>query len=210
MYKYLSEKYFQEIMDYGSIKIGTLYDFRRQEHLDGIRDEEEGVKELFKNYDGKHTIEGGPSGRDLMGAISVGAGATLAFEDVSLVNKVSSPDLFVFCLSSRCSKDVMSEFDGAEKCYEVVNVRNFFKRITASLGTVVPVRFRGVFPCKYGLRREEWNGVDYGLDPALMKGPDYSGQFEVRAIWEPRVEAEIEPQIFEARSLRKYVKEVYV
>ncbi|MDL4862788.1 hypothetical protein NPJ88_010615 [Halomonas elongata] len=210
MYKYLSEKNFQRIMESGSVRIGTLYDFRRQEHLDGIRDEREGTKELFKHYEGARTIEGGPTGRDLMGMISVGVGASVTFKDMKLSRRLSSPDFFVFCMSSRRSTKVMMEFDEADKCYEVVNFERFFKRITASLNTIVPVSFKGVFPCNYRIRREEWNGADYGLHPALIKEPSYAGQFEVRAIWQPAVKAEIYPEIIEARSLRKYVKEVSV
>ena len=72
-------------------------------------------------------------------------------------------------MSSKNSPATLGEFEGANSILEVTDSTGFFFSVTKSLGVLYPVRFRGVLAVAYKDRIEEWNGLDWGQNPALIK-----------------------------------------
>lgn len=213
MFRYSANKYSKALLKMGSIRIGTLHDFRKSEHKRGIADPQEGKKEVSHHID--HTVlNGGNSIHNRAAkefrAISVGSGSSAVLENVVFSRRFNEPNCFVMCASKTNSKNVMKEFEGADSCIEIVNQSLFFELLTKSLNSIIPVIFRGVYKVTYQNRKETWNEIDWGSHPALIKEPEFSVQDEVRAIWQPRRTAPIEPINLCAYKLGTLCREVII
>ena len=104
----------------------------------------------------------------------------------------------------------MREFEGANTCFEISDPDNFYDLLTQALSSITPVRFLGVKTVTYKNRSEQWNGAGWGTHPALIKHPDYTRQFEIRAMWEPLVAQTIEPVITAHCRLGEFCKFIHL
>lgn len=186
----------------GCIRVGTLHDFRRVEHKNGIADSMEGQKDVTHWI--PHLQVTDPSDPELLkskdfrslsefGAVNVRG--KMSFSNVSLTKRIDFPDCFILCSSEDCSKETMKEFEGADSCVEIVVVPEFYDLLTATINDLIPVIFRGIHKVIYQDRQEPWNGRDWGRHPALIKDTKYKRQRELRAIWQPRINQPIKPVI---------------
>lgn len=203
MFKYLPKSYADLLLTMGVLRVGTLHDFRRQEHGRGIADVDEGRKAV------RHTINHltvrdvtDPQFRtsvharamEAFRAIRIGPGVrNVTLKNVRFTQHIDVPDCFIYCTSSLNSRAVLAEFAGAQTCVEIIDPQRYFKTITEALDAHTPVVFRGIFEVKYADREERWNGQDWGDHPAMIKPPSYRQQRELRAIWQPRRKDPIKP-----------------
>ncbi len=200
MYRYSAEKYNQSLLKMGGIRIGTLHDFRKTEHKQGIADPQEGKKKVTHYID--HAVVNNTD--DLHGkaatefnVINLDKGnANVSFKNCTFSKSFDEPDCFILCVSSEKSKKVMTEFEGADSCIEITNQNSFFQQLTNTLNLFTPVIFRGVHKVIYKNKVEAWNGSDWGHNPAVIKELEFKGQYELRAIWQPSFNQKISPIIF--------------
>lgn len=192
MYRYSAKKYNDALLSMGSIRVGTLHDFRRIEHKRGIADPQEGKKEVCHHIDHAF-LDGGDSIHERAAEEFRAIKGSVECRNVVFSRSFDEPDCFVLCASETCSKQVMREFEGAETCVEIFNQQLFFNLLTQALNSIVPVIYRGVHRVIYQDRREAWNGKDWGYHPALIKETKFASQDEIRAIWQPKSSKPIEP-----------------
>ncbi|MCE1054125.1 hypothetical protein [Pseudomonas alloputida] len=214
LYRYSSARHNESLMKAGSLRIGTLFDFRRSEHKAGIADPTEGMKTVYHHvdhWDADSEIPGHPSKH--MRAMSevgmfqfTGSGGGGGMYGITLARQLDSPDYFIHCSAWKLSHTVMKQFEGAETCVEIVDPMGFYGHITQSLNAVTPVKFEGLFRIKYTDRHEQWNGMDYGLSGCLIKEREFKEQCEVRAIWSPVNGQPIAPQIIENPNLARHCR----
>jgi hypothetical protein len=57
-------------------------------------------------------------------------------------------------------------------------VSNFYSLLTELINKHVPVEFQGVHKVVYQNKQEKWNGVNWGISPALIKEPAFIKQKE--------------------------------
>jgi hypothetical protein len=211
LYKYQTKQHNDGLLEVGSIRVGTLYDFRRQDHKAGIADSFEGKKIVSHELGVFSSNEYNPIGfkalkefgiADAEGVQDFTMGPGFILERV-----VESQNCFIYCMSSVLSNSMFDEFEGAETCVCIENIRSFFWRLTYSLDQVVPVDFKGLFEVIYTDEPEEWNFSDWGAAPANIKTMEFSSQYEVRAIWTPKNNVDIQPQILKDKKLRRYVRQ---
>lgn len=197
----------------GIIRIGTLHDFRKSEHRKGIADPQEGKKRVNKHIDHLH-VSGpeDPSTRMLEAfrAINLGPGAGVTLTNVRLSQSFDHPDCFVLCSSKRRARSTMAEFEGADSCVEIFDAPLFYHELTRALNVHTPVVFRGLFEVTYQPREEDWNGLDWGSHPALIKEPHFAPQYEVRTIWTPRFRQVIAPMVVGNYRLAGACREAHV
>ncbi len=197
MYRYSTKKYTQSLLAMGIIRIGTLHDFRRTEHMKGIADPQEGRKQVFHPIEHLHVTD--PNNPEVkaieqFGVFNFGDKPTnVKIEGITIARSFDGPDCFILCTSKVFSKKTMLEFDGADSCYEITNPNYFFELLTDTLNSIVPVFLGGVHEVIYQNRTEKWNGKDWGRHPALIKETEFSNQAEIRAIWQPRYGQPIQP-----------------
>ena len=218
MYRYSKRQFSKLLLEKGNIRIGTLHDFRRSEHKRGISDPQEGKKEVSHRVRDLHiddlgnVLSGTSKDADALKAFGLvrrgpGAGTTIVRGAIG-IHTFDQADCFVLCTSKTLSREIMLEFEGADSCVRIVDIANFYNRLTVLLQRVVPVTFRGIHEIRYQDRREAWNGRDWGFHPALIKEVQFKKQSEIRAIWAPAGNRQIEPVIVEDPWLRTCCVEV--
>lgn len=219
MYKYAEKRFTESLLNEGKIRIGTLHDFRRIELGRGISDPKEGVKTVHHKIENFH-YKGADRQQEsnsidaqslaAFGVFNVSGNVDVEFTGCYQRKTISVPDCFILCTSESLSKSTMKEFEGTDSCLKISNKLNFYKYITQSLNAIVPVTFEGEHTVVYKSREENWNGRDWGGNPALTKEPEFSKQYEYRAIWVPLNRQPIEPVIIANKKLRPHLKEMFI
>lgn len=193
LYKYLSKKYLEAFLRRGSLKIGTLYEYRKTEQYgEVIGDKDEGLHktELALPGGGEIDLAGTspeaeffrthvlrPDQRHLKTKIVMADGARL-------VAHSNSQDLYIYCTTSEYNPAVMKEF-GCDSCLEIVRPTEFF----AAVSRVIRHKgdFDGLGPITYGDKTTHYL-KPHQIHPAAMKDTTYNYQKEWRAIWVPKKE----------------------
>ena len=220
MYKYMEKQYADGLIAKGSIRVGTLHDFRSSEHKKGIADLYEGRKAIHHPIK-KHVITakslaagGDPLTRMLhqTGAVRMSGNARIELEGVPFTANLNQPDLYILCVSSAKSQQAMSQFGAADTCIEIVELDKFFHYLSQAIAAKVggQIQYQGCQKVVYRERSEAWNGSDLGVPPHLIKDPTFAPQDEIRAIWMPMGNRPIKPEIIEDSRLSKLCKEVQV
>lgn len=201
----------------GCLRIGTLYDYRRAEHRRGIADPTEGKKWVSHHISSLHVADSDdPSLQQSMDyralgafrAIHLGGAKNIRIQNISLSQEFDVPDCFLYCLSKERSERLYQEFEGADSCVEIFDPHTFFDRVSESLNDITRVRFQGVHEVTYSTRTQEWNGVDWGTHPALLKEPKFQRQAELRAVWTPIYRGTIEPVVIGNLDIPAYCRMV--
>jgi hypothetical protein len=187
-FKYSESRYRDSLLALGNLRVGTLHDFRRQEHKNGIADVAEGTKSVFHQIFKVTERDIGSPDYEAMRIFDLFSlqGPDSTVSGLTLEREFDFEDCFVHCTSSIYSNEVLSQFEGADACIEIHNLEGFYARLTETINRQFPVQFVGCHKVSYSARREGWNGKDWGDHPALMKAPNYSLQEEIRAVWLPR------------------------
>ncbi|EOX3942302.1 hypothetical protein ACPHXT_000724 [Vibrio alginolyticus] len=219
--KYVKEIHFDSLIENGSIKIGTLNDYKESEHGQMVTDQMEGVTRFSGLYENitPNTIK---SNSVLSRLIGLDREEQVKTEDPAKAEKlpgvprlnlkvtnynVISPNYYIFSFSKIYSQEDHQEWDdkqGYNAAYSIVCPNTFFRKITKQLNSITPVKFLGLFEVHY---YDENRGMDF-FDPLhhqpgfCLKGyDDFSSQKEVRAVWEPLKNIEISPLVLEVVNL---------
>lgn len=197
LYRYSAKKWNNALIERGSVRIGTLRDFRKSEHKPGISDPFEGTKELRHEIDEWNfgdELPGSPSyharAANLMGIVRLmphqsEEKATGGITGITFVRELEDPNCFIYCTSNRLHKGVMSQFEGADSCVEIYDWYGFFECLTIAINKRVPVVWGGLRDVHYASRTEICNGENLGISPTWLKGDDFVEQYEARAVWHP-------------------------
>lgn len=209
VFRYSSKKYNDALLALGNVRIGTLHDFRRDEHKKGIADVNEGKKKVSHHIPYANSQEGDSihiTALKEFGVIDLQSGINAVFDNCSMEQEFNHPDCFVHCASFQYSFQAMSQFEGADSCVEIPDAVALYQRLTQTLHSIVPVRFQTLTKVRYMERYEDWNGRDWGVHPALIKEPIFTPQVEVRAIWAPMFSGEISPIVINDIGLLQFCK----
>jgi len=190
LYKYINKEHLKQFLKNGALKIGTLYEYRDEEGFGSvIGDEQEGFhKTELDSPKGREIDLAGDSPeaeyfrehvlredqKDTKVKIIMESGA-------KLISQKSSPNYYIYCVTSEYDEDVMAEFN-CNACIEILNPDKFFKAISRV------IRYKGtpegVFKIQYGQKTTDYLNP-HKVHPAVLKDKKYSSQAEVRAIWNP-------------------------
>jgi len=219
MFKYLSRIHMLSLLSMGTIRVGTLHDFRRLEHQRGIADPQEGKKVVLHPIDHLY-IEDSKSQNiknDIdfraikeFGAISIGNVKDITINNLNFSKSLNVRDCFILCTSKICSKETMLQFGGVDSCVEIVEIDSFHKLLTETLNSITPVFFVGIYEIIYQDREEKWNGRDWGRHPALIKETKFVKEGEIRALWQPRSNKPISPINLGNYRLTAFCREVTI
>lgn len=188
LYRYSEKRWNDDLLTRGSLRIGTLHDYRNSEHKPGVQDAEEGMKWVhhhFDNWDSSKEVPGAPSLHARANEVFNVFGGDIICENVQVVTRFNQPNCFVHCTSHKLDKNVMTQFEKADSCLHIYDYKKFYQALTVAINKVRPVRWGGVNLVTYQDRVQPFNGVDTGIPAWWVKGTEFSPQFEVRAIWHP-------------------------
>lgn len=208
-FRYSGQKYNDALLALGNVRIGTLHDFRRTEHKQGIADVNEGKKRVSHHIPYATEKDVGSIHLEALkqfNAINLEGSTDVILENVSVSQEFDHPDCFVHCTSVKYSSDVLRQFDGADSCVEISDLFGFYRRLTETLNSIVPVQLFTLSKVRYMKRHEQWNGRNWGIHPALMKEPEFVRQVEFRAIWIPKFPGAISPIVVNDTGLLSFCR----
>ncbi|MFQ2508130.1 hypothetical protein ACK31R_09795 [Aeromonas caviae] len=193
--KYIEKIHFDNLIKCGSIRIGTLKDYKEGEHGQMVADSMEGAKRFSGYY--KHlTSEDIKSSATLSSMFDIGGGIT----DLLIENHVIiEPDYYIFSFAQGYSLDDHKEWldkENYEVAYSIDFPRSFFRKVTRELNKHNAVQFIGLYQVHY---YDEKKGMDL-FDPrndypafCLKDYDGFSNQKEIRAVWKPLRNEAISP-----------------
>lgn len=156
LFKYLPKEYLKAFFRTGSLKLGTLYEYRKVEvYGTVIGDQDEGLHktELFLPGGGEIELASASPEADffrkhVLRPDQQDSNVKIVLEDgARLIAHSNSQDLYVYCMTSEFDEGVMRQF-GCDACMEILRPRDFFRAISKRIGG--GNRLEGVVPIQYG------------------------------------------------------------
>jgi hypothetical protein len=189
LYKYLDRKYADRMIADGSIRIGTLNDFKAIEMGIVRGDATEGSRSLIHSIGNKPQRLADLGDSPLVARIfGVDPTSNSTIAGITLKMPETAPDVYIYCTTAVPSQMAMREFK-ADTCVRISNPNGFFEVLSECM------RREGLStgecagqPCVYRSREVEYNRPEAQIHPAFIKTADYAWQREVRLAWQPRHE----------------------
>jgi hypothetical protein len=203
LFKYLPWQYAIGLLERGSVRIGTAYDFRRVEAHDPARGDPSEAKPDRLALVDEFSYAPGARVPNYLTSVYGHSSQPYSVRD-SIIEDVSIPDrdYFIYCLSAERKLELYQEFN-APACIEIRDVRGFLDCLNAYLASrTLGVEFGHV---TYGSRFGPY-GEAHERTPPFVKHPKYRPQAEVRFAWTPRDDVEVKPFNAEVDGLGKFCR----
>ena len=190
LFKYLPKRFLDAFLARGSLRIGTLYEYRKVEQYGTvIGDADEGRHKTELSLAGGGVVDLATSTPEaeffrqhvLRPDQQHHRTKIVLADGARLVSHTNSQDLYIFCVSAEYRPDVMREF-GCDSCLEILHPQEFFQAVSRRIrhkGT-----FEGLAAVTYASKHTHYLRP-HRVHPALMKEERYANQHEWRAIWTP-------------------------
>jgi hypothetical protein len=185
-FKYLESKWLDGMLKRGSLKIGTLNEYRKSEAAE-IGDENEGKGTGYSNvFQGIYSSSSEMPG--LIGhAIKLFDSTDITLKDVGVSSEMEFPDTYIYSLTKTPSKKVMEHF-GYDACVEILDMGKFAGEMAIQLFNEGRIKRKNslLHECFYINERtfEIKNQKDY-LKLCWLKDPKFAHQDEFRIVFEP-------------------------
>jgi hypothetical protein len=211
LYKYLCPQYARELMSSGSIKVGTLSEYRGMEGTDRERGDVDEGRQTLQSPASRNTYGGHKLPPVLRTpAVHIGPGGLVTDGLGAITIESQVRDLFIYCTTEVYDPDYGARFGKGElvACVRIDHPQAFFSTINTALH--LSMVFEGVSlkeprwgRCVYEGHRHNWEREDLPA-PWLMKADKFEGQREVRVWWAPQPMQSLKFRILKVPELSKY------
>lgn len=184
LYKYMKKEFASKFFHNGSLKIGTLYEYKRGEHSNAaIDDEREGshYPVLRIGNEGLHSHNIDPiDAFFICGQHSLPFGSGL--QSLTIQKEIKSDDCYIYCLTTSPNAKAMMAFN-CDTCIEISNPVALFRLMTKKIRhKVSELSWEG----EISYQDKEYNHrQERDINPATTKDLQFSYQNEYRVIWKP-------------------------
>lgn len=208
LFKYIESKYLDGFIRHGTLRMGTLYDFRKTEvYNSAIGDAEEGISSQSHYFSHRFTLQN--STNDLRNwanqIVKTPENSNdFAFEGFTLRLENNSPDYYIFCTSMEFDRNVMENDFKCDCCIEILEPYIFIQKIKKAVRDKAKyvANKKVVYENKHLAYNQQLN-----QHPAITKDPRYMNQCEHRTIFSPRRELDkLEPFLFRINNHREIIK----
>ena len=214
LYKFLPKKYFNAFFNHGSLKLGTIYDFKDEiKHTAARGDSSEGLKVIRRQLDGTpiHLKHGEYT--DVLSDVFSGNVTIMGTGSVS--SQRCCNDAFIFCSSNEFTEELFllwyndsiksGTSDLTDSCYEIFDVQNFFSAISLAIKhKATPLYGDNI---TYTTDPIPHNDFAAKLHPAMTKEiNEYGWQKENRSIWQPIKYEIITPWVLDIPAAREFCR----
>jgi hypothetical protein len=204
VYKFVSRKYLDHFFDTGSIRVGTLHDFRKIEaHGKWRGDDSEGKSNVVQHVPFVDRIE---EGSFLSNFISPGSGGH--FENNTFIQRRDFPNSFVFCTSSYFSNDLLQRWhqeEGVDACYEIFNWQAYKAEVSKKLAPIADVIASSYVT--YVTGDIDGESQQRHILPPFVKKKEYDWQSEFRGVWLHKAPSvDVKAACIEIPEARKYCR----
>ena len=191
LYKFLERRFLNSFFETGSLRIGTIYDFKDTvSHTSARADSSEGRHDLVRSISSplkidKDTEE--PIVSEIFRFEGEGYGT---IQGMSLVSSRDSGDGFIFCTSKHYSTDIFRKWHKDcvknDACYAIVDTKGFISEVSNVINDSISQFINR--DIVYTLDPIPYNSAEARLNPAITKNAEkYSWQHENRTIWVPKL-----------------------
>jgi len=187
LFKYMKAEHANKLFNCGTLRIGTLYEFRNLETYGTARgDEGEGTKEIYEHIDDR-TIEDSSQNNpqsDFEKQFIKINGTVKNFKIVNLTFSESqdSADCYIYCMSKKFDDKLYEKFK-TNVCVKINSPYKFINAISITLRGY-NANFVQLSECKYGERKQQY-GVHDDYHSSIIKPIFHKLDEEVRSIWGP-------------------------
>lgn len=223
-YKYFDSKLEDIILGEGRFRVGTLYDYRRNEEYGSeIGDKNEGSLNAHSSVlswtSGNPSLANEHAGMFVRqpGTVSFGAGDSISFgpggsisfssdgrvrmQNVGLQSRLHIADLYVLSLSAEPKRELMVKM-GYDACFEISDVEAFLALLPAPPNS----QLMGCSFVSYQSRNMHYQAART-VNPAFIKEPQFAYQKEIRAVWAPS-QARIEAAIMQSKAAAQLCRRI--
>jgi hypothetical protein len=181
LYKYLKREHAEDILKNGTIRIGTLYEYRNIEDIER-KDAKEGVQSRFTEISSPIKATKKEHLPGLFKNFFSMKGGTANILSGSLDKIDIFVDVYMYCMSEIYCETLMKDF-GSDACIKIENPIKFISAITDHIREFT---FREPFggKCVYMDRRQKYKYPNK-IPPCLIKETRYKHQQEFRVMWYP-------------------------
>ncbi|WP_431622474.1 hypothetical protein [Enterobacter hormaechei] len=190
LFKFIESQYLDAFFTNGSLRIGTIYDFKDTiEHTSARGDLNEGKHTIFRAV--THELKlSSTENEPIINEFLKLEDSWGTIQNSIFVTERRSEDSFIFCTSRNYSHTIFNEWyvdsDKNNACYAIINPRKFFKEITLRIQDSVTEYINQ--DVVYTLDPIPYNSKEAKLSPAITKEiKKYSWQTENRTIWRPKL-----------------------
>ncbi len=190
LFKYIKKEHLDAFFSKGSLKIGSLYEYRKVEQYgDVVGDIKEGINETVFERPETYEIDlsdQSPESNFFRERFDIkGPGIKILMPAGSkIISRDHSPDFYIYCVTTEFSIDAMNAF-GCDSCIEIINPELFLHSISKKIRH--KASFEGGAPVTYCNKVTNYSSPP-PAHPALMKSIEYSYQKEFRWLWRPNKE----------------------
>lgn len=186
LYKFVERQFIESFFSTGSLKLGTLHDFKDTiEHGESRGDRLEGEHTLIRSIDGTLALSNNRNEPVISEVFQVEGDGEAYISNLSVIVPRASPDGFVFCTSKLFTEELFWKWhteNGVDACYEITDPRQFFSAITKKISNSA-FFFRNA-NITYTKNPIPFNSPDAKIFPAFTKEANgYSWQEENRTLW---------------------------
>ena len=205
LFKYCRSEHQVQMLNFGSVRVGTLEDYRRTDKYgELVSDEFEGSKRLDGTIPNVKSV----NMKDYPGLKGIAHIAPGSSGKVVITNfRLSVSNLLVFSASEHYSSvthDRWKSEEGYDSCYQILSPQLFFQAISEALGA--NYTFLGYGRVHYADQLHIAEPAA-GIHPALVKRQSgYSDQSEVRELWRPKAGIEVRPVVIPETSAGSYCR----
>jgi len=135
-FKYLKKNYAEELVLYGRLRIGTIYEYRnyedseRRDITEGTKNERTKIDEVTL-YDNDY--ENWPRGlKSLFLPPEDLTKTSYVFKNLTILNPMNFPDAYIYCVTSNFSRKVMEDFN-CDACVYIKDIQAFCDIISKKL-----------------------------------------------------------------------------
>jgi hypothetical protein len=188
LYKFMKPEHANALLQWGSVRVGTLYEYRNEEkHSGGVVDPGEGTLTHIERVEEAKANQLTEYSRRLTTPTS---GVTLS--DVTIETHHEIPDRYIYCasLSPSWDADIHGDYTA---CVEILDVSRFSsglwqllskRNLLTGSADAFPVVYAGRTHSTTSLLGEHCGGVPAGI--AYLKPERFANQKEFRISFEPR------------------------
>lgn len=207
-FKYLKSEHLDAMLNRGKIRIGTLYEYRKAEMPDEVRDEQEGRAMAFTNIPHRTTTQNAPLPGVAREIFDLGPNIELIVEDIKFEQDGQVPNTYIYCLSTEASLAALNRYE-YDYCVEILNIVAFGEYLAEALflsGRITNWNVN-VKPCEYRDRVLEVNSDNDYNNIYWLKENRFAHQKEVRLVCPPLPQNPIAiPVIIEIPKIAKVLK----
>lgn len=209
LYKFLERQFLESFFKTGSLRIGTIYDFKDTiSHTAARADSSEGKHELVRRISSPLKIDKNTQEPIVSEIFRFEGEGYSTIQDMSLLSSRDSGDGFIFCTSRFYSTDIFKRWhkDCAKNdaCYAILDSKGFIFEVTNAIrDSICQVINNDIV---YTSDPIPYDSPEAQLNPAVTKSAEkYLWQNENRTIWVPKLPPLIvRPFIVNAPKARKY------